>query len=88
MDPHAAAAISRRRVEVNDNKSLSRDKNGLRLLAAGYFTLESLFILLCLTASLQLPPFMLLLLPIGILGLLMILALTPSESVDLTHSHM
>ncbi|KAL3828418.1 hypothetical protein ACJIZ3_017220 [Penstemon smallii] len=54
-----------------------------------YFTLESLFLLFCLTVSLLIlplilpplppPPFMLLLLPICILGLLMILAFMPSN---------
>lgn len=56
-----------------------------------YFTLESLFLLVCLTASLLIlplilpplppPPLMLLLLPICILGLLMILAFMPSSNV-------
>ncbi|KAL2470079.1 Uncharacterized protein Adt_38215 [Abeliophyllum distichum] len=56
-----------------------------------YFTLESLFLLFCLTASLLIlplilpplppPPLMLLLLPICILALLMILAFMPSTSV-------
>lgn len=54
-----------------------------------YFTHESLFVLVCLTASLLIlplilpplppPPFMLLMIPICILGLLMILAFNPSK---------
>ncbi|KAK4801671.1 hypothetical protein SAY86_022158 [Trapa natans] len=96
MDPHVAPAIGRKRVEFKDDKSPSRDKNELRLLPASYFTLESLFLLVCLTASLLIlplvlpplppPPFMLLLIPIGILGLLMVLALMPSEAIDLSYS--
>lgn len=57
-----------------------------------YFTLESMFLLICLTASLLIlplvlpplppPPLMLLLLPIGIMGLLMFLAFTPANARD------
>lgn len=59
-----------------------------------YFSLESLLVLICLTASLVIlplilpplppPPLMLLLLPIGILAVLMILAFMPSNLRDLT----
>ncbi|KAL2242351.1 protein AUXIN-REGULATED GENE INVOLVED IN ORGAN SIZE [Sesamum indicum] len=60
-----------------------------------YFTLESLFLLVCLTVSLLIlplvlpplppPPFLLLLLPICILALLMILAFMPSNVRDTTY---
>ncbi|CAB4319307.1 unnamed protein product [Prunus armeniaca] len=63
--------------------------SGRRLLPASYFSLESLLLLICLTATLLIlplmlpplppPPFMLLLLPIGILAVLMILAFMPSN---------
>lgn len=70
----------------------------LRLLPAreSYFSLESLFLLTCLTASLLIlplilpplppPPFMLLLLPIGILVLLMLLAFMPSNVKDVSYT--
>ncbi|KAK4436641.1 hypothetical protein Salat_0827800 [Sesamum alatum] len=60
-----------------------------------YFTLESLFLLLCLTMSLLIlplvlpplppPPFMLLLLPILIMALLMLFAFIPSHNAT-THT--
>ncbi|KAK9725293.1 hypothetical protein RND81_05G134300 [Saponaria officinalis] len=63
---------------------------------AGYFGLESVMLLVCLTVSLLIlpvilpplppPPFLLLLLPIGIFGLLMILAFMPSNVRDLTYT--
>ncbi|GAB2294206.1 hypothetical protein Dimus_028424 [Dionaea muscipula] len=56
---------------------------------AGYFSLESLILLMCLTASLLIlplilpplppPPSMLLLLPIGILAVLAVLAFMPCK---------
>ncbi|GFP93879.1 hypothetical protein PHJA_001532200 [Phtheirospermum japonicum] len=57
-----------------------------------YFTLESLFLLVCLTASLLilplvLPPLMLLLVPIFILALLMVLAFMPFGVREVTHSY-
>ncbi|KAI3470266.1 hypothetical protein Pfo_026929 [Paulownia fortunei] len=63
-----------------------------------YFTLESLFLLVCLTVSLLIlplilpplppPPFMLLLLPIFIMGLLMVLAFMPFGVRDVTHTYV
>uniref|UniRef100_A0A803KTZ0 ARGOS-like protein n=1 Tax=Chenopodium quinoa TaxID=63459 RepID=A0A803KTZ0_CHEQI len=69
---------------------------GKKALRGGYFGLESMFLLVCLTASLLIlplilpplppPPFLLLLVPIGILGLLiMILAFMPSNIKNLTY---
>ncbi|GFP90340.1 hypothetical protein PHJA_001177900 [Phtheirospermum japonicum] len=62
-----------------------------------YFTLESLFLLVCLTASLLIlplvlpplppPPLMLLLVPIFILALLMVLAFMPFGVREVTHSY-
>ena len=76
---------------------LSRE-NSRRLIPASYFSLESLLLLICLTASLLIlplilpplppPPFMLLLLPIGILAVLMILAFMPSNVRDLTYTYV
>lgn len=95
---YGAAVIDPRRVQFKNNRKLSHNKNGIRLLPSSYFSLESLFLLVCLTALLLIlplilpplppPPFMLLLLPIGILGVLMVLALMPSEVRDLTHTYM
>lgn len=95
---YGAAVIHPNRVEIKNNRSLSHNKNGRRLLPASYFSLESLFLLIGLTASLLIlplilpplppPPFMLLLLPIGIMGVLMVLAFMPSEVRDLTHTYM
>ncbi|KAF8113885.1 hypothetical protein N665_0045s0123 [Sinapis alba] len=61
-----------------------------RLISTSYFSLESVVVLVGLTASLLFlplilpplppPPFMLLLIPIGIMFLLMVLALMPSSN--------
>ncbi|KMT15600.1 hypothetical protein BVRB_3g059460 [Beta vulgaris subsp. vulgaris] len=69
--------------------------NGKKALRGSYFGLESMLLLVCLTASLLIlplilpplppPPFLLLLVPIGIFGLLMILAFMPSNVRDLTY---
>ncbi|KAK4789158.1 hypothetical protein SAY86_020477 [Trapa natans] len=95
---YEARAVHQRRVEMKNNTSLSHNKNGRRLLRASYFTLESLSLLIVLTASLLIlplilpplppPPFMLLLLPVGIMAVLMVLALMPSEARDLTQAYM
>lgn len=76
-----------------------RQRSAKRLFpASGYFSLESFCLLICLTVSLLIlplilpplppPPFMLLLLPIGILVVLMILAFMPSNVRDLTYTYM
>ncbi|WOH12536.1 hypothetical protein DCAR_0832041 [Daucus carota subsp. sativus] len=63
-----------------------------------YFTLQSLFLLICLTASLLLlplilpplpppPPFMLLLLPICLAVVLMFLAFLPSNVKQVTNNY-
>uniref|UniRef100_A0A6N2N1X5 ARGOS-like protein n=1 Tax=Salix viminalis TaxID=40686 RepID=A0A6N2N1X5_SALVM len=77
------------------NRSLSQGSSR-RLLSASHFSLVSLLLLICLTASLLIlplvlpplppPPFMLLLLPIGILALLMFLAFMPSNARDITYT--
>lgn len=69
-----------------------------KMLSMNYFSLESIILLLGLTASLLLlplilpplppPPFMLLLVPIFILVVLMILALMPSNVRDVTYSYL
>ncbi|XP_056161311.1 protein AUXIN-REGULATED GENE INVOLVED IN ORGAN SIZE-like [Syzygium oleosum] len=77
----------------------NRQRSAKRLLpASGYFSLQSLYVLICLTVSLLIlplilpplppPPFMLLLLPIGILVVLVILAFMPSNVRDLTYAYM
>ncbi|KAF9679287.1 hypothetical protein SADUNF_Sadunf07G0124200 [Salix dunnii] len=77
------------------NRSLSQGSSR-RLLTATHFSLVSLLLLICLTASLLIlplvlpplppPPFMLLLLPIGIFALLMVLAFMPSNARDITYT--
>ncbi|KAE8713242.1 Late embryoproteinsis abundant protein, group 2 isoform 1 [Hibiscus syriacus] len=67
---------------------------GRKSIQERYFGLESLLLLICLTASLLIlplilpplppPPFMLLLLPIAILTVLMLLAFMPSNVRDIT----
>ncbi|KAL2529858.1 ARGOS-like protein [Forsythia ovata] len=80
------------------------NKNGTPLLQVHrkrmfrYFTLESLLLLVCLTASLLFlplvlpplppPPFMVLLVPICLLVLLMILAFMPSNIQDVTYTYV
>ena len=83
--------------QVEYHRSFSQG-GARRLLPASYFSLESLLLLVCLTASLLIlplilpplppPPFLLLLLPIGILGVLMILAFMPSNVRDITYKYM
>lgn len=89
-----------RRMDFQRTLSHSQGKLGSsrRLLGVSYFSLESLLLLVCLTASLLLlplilpplppPPFMLLLLPIAILALLMFLAFMPSNVRDLTYTYV
>uniref|UniRef100_A0A7C8Z0T9 ARGOS-like protein n=1 Tax=Opuntia streptacantha TaxID=393608 RepID=A0A7C8Z0T9_OPUST len=77
-------------------RSFSNGNSGKK--RSSYFSLESFFLLFCLTASLLIlplilpplppPPFLLLLLPIVILALLMILAFMPSNVRDLTYTYM
>ncbi|EEF29048.1 conserved hypothetical protein [Ricinus communis] len=79
-------------------RSLSQGSSGRRLFPASYFSLESLLLLICLTASLLIlplilpplppPPFLLLLLPIGILAVLMILAFMPANARDITYTYV
>lgn len=71
--------------------------NSRKTFPLSYFSIESLLVLLCLTASLLLlplilpplppPPFMLLLVPIGILAVLLILAFMPSDVRDVASSY-
>ncbi|GAV67159.1 hypothetical protein CFOL_v3_10668 [Cephalotus follicularis] len=84
--------------KVDYRGTISSQGGGKRWLSASYFSLESLLLLVCLTASLLIlplilpplppPPFLLLLLPIGILAVLMVLAFMPSNVRDLTHTHV
>ncbi|CAH8347162.1 unnamed protein product [Eruca vesicaria subsp. sativa] len=70
--------------------SSSQSNRPRKLITTSYFSLESMVVLVGLTASLLIlplilpplppPPFMLLLIPIGIMVLLMVLALMPSSS--------
>nr|ACN38309.1 ARGOS [Solanum lycopersicum] len=72
--------------------------HGKKMLSMNYFSLESIILLLGLTASLLLlplmlpplppPPFMLLLVPIFILVVLMILAFMPSNVRNVTCSYL
>lgn len=85
--------------KVEYHHTLSQGKgSSRRLLPASYFSLESLLLLVCLTASLLIlplilpplppPPFMLLLVPIGILAVLMILAFMPCNMRDVTYPYV
>ena len=91
-----------KRIDYNRGKIMEYQRslshgNARKLLPASYFSLESLLLLICLTASLLIlplilpplppPPFLLLLIPIGILVLLMILAFMPSNVRDMTHTY-
>ncbi|CAH8383772.1 unnamed protein product [Eruca vesicaria subsp. sativa] len=71
-------------------RTLSSQNSQRKLITSSYFSLESMVVLVGLTASLLFlplilpplppPPFMLLLIPIVIMVLLMVLALMPSSS--------
>ncbi|CAN6823541.1 unnamed protein product, partial [Brassica oleracea] len=71
-------------------RTSSQSSKPRKLVTASYFSLESVVVLVGLTASLLIlplilpplppPPFMLLLIPIGIMFLLMVLAFMPSSS--------
>ncbi|CAN7007605.1 unnamed protein product [Brassica oleracea var. botrytis] len=71
-------------------RTASQSSKPRKLVTASYFSLESVVVLVGLTASLLIlplilpplppPPFMLLLIPIGIMFLLMVLAFMPSSS--------
>ncbi|KAL7127971.1 hypothetical protein ABFS83_14G284700 [Erythranthe nasuta] len=88
-----ATTTERRKLEYT--RSFSKGHGG-RIFR--YFTMESLILLVCLTVSLLIlplvlpplppPPFLLLLLPICILGLLMILAFMPSNVRDATYAYV
>ncbi|PON32455.1 Auxin regulated protein [Parasponia andersonii] len=94
--------VDGRKMEYQYHRSLSQvgigKGSGRRLLPASYFSLESLLLLICLTASLLIlplilpplppPPFLLLLLPIGILLVLMFLAFMPSNVRDITYTYV
>ncbi|KAJ9173919.1 hypothetical protein P3X46_017006 [Hevea brasiliensis] len=85
--------VEKKRMEYQ--RSLSQG-SGRRLFPASYFSLESLLLLICLTASLLIlplilpplppPPFSLLLLPIGILAVLMVLAFMPTNPRDIAYT--
>ncbi|KAH8502205.1 hypothetical protein H0E87_013767 [Populus deltoides] len=95
LAPPPNTRVEKRKMEYN--RSLSQGSSR-RLLTASHFSLVSLLLLVCLTASLLIlplvlpplppPPFMLLLLPIGILVLLMFLAFMPSNARDITYTCM
>lgn len=85
-----------KKTEYFRNRSNSFSQGpGKRIFSASYFSIESMLLLVCLTASLLLlplvlpplppPPFMLLLVPICIFGLLMVLAFMPSSNVRGDH---
>ncbi|CAA2967524.1 AUXIN-REGULATED GENE INVOLVED IN ORGAN SIZE-like, partial [Olea europaea subsp. europaea] len=78
----------------SDSFGSSSKEHGKRMFR--YFTLESLLLLVCITASLLIlplvlpplppPPFMLLLVPICLLVLLIVLAFMPSNFQNVTYS--
>ncbi|KAL9432156.1 hypothetical protein AB3S75_027221 [Citrus x aurantiifolia] len=91
----ATPPVEKRKVEYHRSYSQGASR---RLFSASYFTLESLLLLVCLTASLLIlplvlpplppPPFLLLLVPIGILAVLLVLAFMPSNVRDITSTCM
>ncbi|GAB4825669.1 hypothetical protein Ancab_008542 [Ancistrocladus abbreviatus] len=94
----AAATPMVDEVKRRDHQGSFSQANVKKPFKVSYFSIESLLLLICLTASLLIlplilpplppPPFMLLLLPIGILALLMILAFMPCNVRDLTYTYM
>lgn len=93
---HNVPPLEKKKIEFY-NRSFSQGSSR-KLLPANYFSLESLLLLSCLTASLLIlplilpplppPPFLLLLVPIGILALLMVLAFMPGNIRDVTYTYM
>ncbi|KAF5733561.1 hypothetical protein HS088_TW16G00001 [Tripterygium wilfordii] len=91
--PHV---IGGKKMELH--RTLLSHRSGKRLIPASYISLESLLLLICLTASLLIlplilpplppPPFMLLLVPVGIFVVLMILAFMPSNVRDITYAYV
>ncbi|KAL6504146.1 hypothetical protein OROGR_026069 [Orobanche gracilis] len=81
--------MGRRNLDYNYSRSFSQGQNGKMVVRC--FTSESMFLLICLTASLLIlpvvlpplppPPILFLLVPICILALLMVLALMPYNIV-------
>ncbi|KAL4193850.1 hypothetical protein AMTRI_Chr06g201410 [Amborella trichopoda] len=73
-------------------------RNTRKPFSGGYFSIESLLVLLCLTASLLIlplilpplppPPFLLLLIPICIFVVLMVLACTPTDVRDIATTYV
>ncbi|CAN4095618.1 unnamed protein product [Withania somnifera] len=80
-----------------NNRSFTQG-HSKKMLSMSYFSIESIILLLGLTASLLLlplilpplppPPFMLMLVPIFILVVLMILAFMPSNVRNVTYSYL
>ncbi|KAK4374222.1 hypothetical protein RND71_004899 [Anisodus tanguticus] len=91
----AAVPMEGKKIDYNRLFSQGHSK---KMLSMSYFSLESLILLLCLTASLLLlplilpplppPPFMLLLVPVFILLVLMILAFMPSNVRNVSYSYL
>lgn len=88
--------VERRKLE--HQRSFSQGLDRKMFSSKSYFTLQSLFLLICLAASLLLlplilpplpppPPFMLLLLPICLVVVLMFLAFMPSNVRDVTNNY-
>ncbi|GAB4858971.1 hypothetical protein Ancab_010443 [Ancistrocladus abbreviatus] len=94
----AAAARTVDDVNRRDYQRSFSQVNVKKSFRVSYFSLESMLLLVCLTASLLIlplivpplppPPFMLLFLPIAILALLMILAFMPYNARDVTYTYM
>lgn len=90
---HTTTYVERRKMEYQRSFSQGHDRK-----MKSYFTLQSLFLLICLTASLLVlplilpplpppPPFMLLLLPICLVVVLMFLAFLPSNVTKVTNNN-
>lgn len=93
--PHTTTTfVESRKIEYQ--RSFSQGHGRKMFSSKSYFSLESLFILICLAASLLVlplilpplppPPFMLLLLPICLLVVLVFLAFMPSNVRDVTYA--
>lgn len=98
MGTHTTSTTFVERQKMDYQRSFSQGHGRRMFSSKSYFSLESLFLLICLAASLLVlplilpplppPPFMLLLLPICILAVLMFLAFMPSNVRDITYKYV
>ncbi|CAM8947733.1 unnamed protein product [Rhodiola kirilowii] len=94
MDTNTIAADERKRIY---RKSLY-EATSVRFIPTTCYSSEAVLLLFCLTVSLLIlplilpplppPPYLLLLLPIAILGVLVLLAMAPSNAREVTYAHV